>query len=249
MLHPPAPFGPPLPDGGFGSKPRGDDEMGRRKPYASTREAALWLLDRLGTEPRLMKELVVEAEKAGFSEKDFLRGARNLPILRRPRELRGPWVWSLPREDEQVLVSFNCPLSHCPSSAAREGWLELGESRLLFKVGLLRYRIRGRMRIRRPAESEEHLLRVEESHLEHLAVELERQTYREVATKVEAVLERFQAVQEEWARHRDDFDNEPRFHPILNQWDSWDEALKRLFACHEGLLDCWPGQREGHGPE
>ena len=128
-----------------------------RKSDPAVRTAQHWLLERLSTEPRLMKELVAEAGQDGVAEKYLKKASRRLPVLRRPRELRGPWVWRFPDDDEQVLVQYRCPLQDCPPF--REGWMPFGRSRALFRAGLVTYQIRGRLRRSRPAETEGHLLK------------------------------------------------------------------------------------------
>ncbi len=119
------------------------------------RAAAFWLLDHLTPEPRLMTEVAAAAQMEGLSRKIVQKAARTLPVLRRPRELRGPWVWSFPRDDEQVLVSYRCPLAECP--VRREGWMPFGLSRPLFACGLVRYLIRGRLRRTRSGAETDYL--------------------------------------------------------------------------------------------
>lgn len=105
-----------------------------------------------------MKEVIDSAAREGFKRELTQKAARTLPILRRPRELRGPWEWSLPNEDQQVPVLYRCPLAECP--IRREGWMPFGLSRQLFAVGLVRYQIRGRLRHARSGEESEGLVRL-----------------------------------------------------------------------------------------
>jgi len=121
-------------------------------------EVTNWLLQALDSGPCLATEIRTCAEKQGISQKLLLRAARNLPIIRRPRELRGPWVWRLPGPDELVWVRYECPLAGCSKSL--EGWMEFGKSRPLFSLGMVRYLVRGRVWRAQPGEERSERLRL-----------------------------------------------------------------------------------------
>lgn len=152
---------------GDGARPRSHTEMARatRKRPAekgnvprSLQEGCNWLLRELDGGPRLVTEVRRGAEKRGISQKLLLRAAQNLPIIRRPRELRGPWIWRLPGPDELVWVRYDCPLAGCSKSL--EGWMEFGKSRRLFALGIVRYLVRARVWRIRPGEERSERLRL-----------------------------------------------------------------------------------------
>jgi len=125
-------------------------------PKMPAREVQLWLLRALGSEPRLVQEVQSAAEAAGIPPNVLKRASQSLPIVRRPRELRGPWTWRLPASDEMVPVRYHCPFGDC--SVRREGWMAFERSACLFTVGLLDYRVKGRLLRVRPSGGEDELL-------------------------------------------------------------------------------------------
>ena len=137
---------------------RGQPLKERDNVRRGLQEVSNWLLRTLDAGPCLATEIRKCAEKQGISQKLLLRAAQNLPIIRRPRELRGPWVWRLPGPDELVWVRYECPLARCSKSL--EGWMEFEKSRLLFSLGMVRYLVRGRVWRTRPGEERSERLRL-----------------------------------------------------------------------------------------
>ncbi len=113
-------------------------------------EATLWLLGRLDRGPCIKAEIEKEAEKEGISPALLKRASQALPILRRPRELHGPWEWRLPGPGDLVQARYECPVDHCDQKY--DGWIEFGLSRALFSVRLIQYLIRGRLRRSKSAD-------------------------------------------------------------------------------------------------
>ncbi len=118
-----------------------------------------WLLEYLEKSPRLVRDVRAEAKTRQISPALLRRVAQSLPIIRRPRELRGPWMWMLPEADELVRVSYECPVSNCHKVS--EGWMEFRLSRLLFAAGLLRYLTRGTARRTQPPDGDTIFLRLD----------------------------------------------------------------------------------------
>ena len=75
------------------------------------------------------------------------RAAQSLPILRRPREIRG----QLPEPDELVRVRYECPVKDC--GKVKEAWMEYRMSRVLFDAGLVRHLTKGTAVRTRPGEA------------------------------------------------------------------------------------------------
>ncbi len=123
--------------------------------------AVMWLMEYLEEAPRLVQEVRKVAAEKQISPALLRRAAQALPIVRRPRELRGPWTWRLPGLDELVRVSYSCPVANCKKVA--EGWMEFRISRILFSAGLVRYLTRGTARRTQRPEAESTFLRLEES--------------------------------------------------------------------------------------
>ena len=128
---------------------------------SSFRATVTWLMEFLESSPRLVQEVREEAGKRRISPALLRRAAQALPIVRRPRELRGPWTWRLPEADELVRVEYSCPIANCKKVA--EGWMEFRMSRVLFSAGLVRYLTRGTARRTQPPEATSTFLRLQES--------------------------------------------------------------------------------------
>ncbi len=121
-------------------------------------EAVRWLLGFLDhTTPRLVHEVREAAKQERIRPALLRRAAQAAPILRRPRELRGPWTWRLPQPEDLVRVRYTCPVADC--GKVREGWMEFGISQPLFDVGLVRYLTRGTAQRSRSPESDSGFLR------------------------------------------------------------------------------------------
>ncbi len=131
------------------------------EPEPSFLATVTWLMEYLEAAPRLVREVREEAGKKKIPPALLRRAAQALPIVRRPRELRGPWTWRLPELDELVRVEYSCPITNCKKVA--EGWMEFKMSRYLFSAGLIRYLTRGTARRTRPPDAESTFLRLEES--------------------------------------------------------------------------------------
>ncbi len=114
--------------------------------------ATSWLLKSLEKSPRLVRDVRAEARTRQIPPALLRRAAQTLPIIRRPRELRGPWTWRLPEADELVRVSYECPVSNC--HRVSEGWMQFSLSRLLFAAGLVRYLTRGTARRTQPPDGQ-----------------------------------------------------------------------------------------------
>lgn len=125
-------------------------------PLSRTEDVVSWLLFYLESGPRLAREVKKSAADRGIPATVLRRAADVLPIIRRPRELRGPWIWKLPDSSELVLVRYECPVVEC--SRRFEGWMEYGLSRRLFSAGVIRYLTRGRVRSVRPNRDKDALL-------------------------------------------------------------------------------------------
>ncbi len=124
------------------------------------RLAILWLLGFLDrTPPPLVREVQDAAKRQRMPPALLRRAAEGIPILRKPRELRGPWTWRLPEPGELVRVRFTCPVAEC--DRVSEGWMEFGISRTLFEAGLVRYLTRGTARRTQPPEGSSIFLRLE----------------------------------------------------------------------------------------
>lgn len=122
--------------------------------------ATHWLLDYLEEEsPRLVHDIRSGARIQQIPPALLRRASQALPILRRPRELRGPWTWRLPEPDELVRVSYECPVANCRK--VFEGWMQFRISRLLFAAGLIQYLTRGTAVRTRPPDGETIFLRLE----------------------------------------------------------------------------------------
>ncbi len=120
--------------------------------------AVLWLLDVLDdTEPHLVSQVQEVAKLKRIRPALLRRAARAMPIIKKPRELRGPWTWRLPKPDELVRVRYTCPITEC--SKVSEGWMVFRISRLLFAAGLVRYLTRGTTRLTQPPDGETIFLR------------------------------------------------------------------------------------------
>ncbi len=119
-------------------------------------QATHWLLEFLDR-PRLVQEVREAAKKKHIPAALLRRASQGVPIIRRPRELRGPWTWRLPRPEELVRVSYTCPVKDCGKEY--EGWMEFGLSRLLFEAGLVRYLTRGTAVRTQPPEGRSIFLR------------------------------------------------------------------------------------------
>lgn len=124
-------------------------------PLSRTEDVVSWLLFYLESGPRLAREVKKSAADRGIPATLLRRAADVLPIIRRPRELRGPWIWKLPDSSELVLVRYECPVVEC--SRRIEGWMEFGLSRRLFSAGVIRYLTRGRVRSVRPNRDKDEL--------------------------------------------------------------------------------------------
>ncbi len=121
--------------------------------------ATSWLLDLLAESPRLVRDVRAEAKMQQIPPALLRRAAQALPIVRRPRELRGPWMWMLPEPEELVRVQYECPVTNCHKVS--EGWMQFRMSRLLFAAGLLRYLTRGTARRTQPPDGETFFLRLD----------------------------------------------------------------------------------------
>ncbi len=124
-------------------------------PPSRIEEVVSWLLFYLESGPRLVREVKKTAAERGIPPTWLRRATDVLPIIRRPRELRGPWIWKLPDDSELVLVRYRCPMAEC--SRSFEGWMEFGPSRRLFSAGLIRYLTRGRAPGVRPNKDKDEL--------------------------------------------------------------------------------------------
>ncbi len=123
------------------------------------RSAVLWLLELLENHPRLVQEVRDAAKEKHISAALLRRASQAVPIIRKPRELRGPWTWRLPGPEELVRVAYTCPVKNCGKEY--EGWMEFGMSRSLFEAGLVRYLTRGTAVRTKPPEERSIFLRWE----------------------------------------------------------------------------------------
>ncbi len=117
----------------------------------AVRQAACWLLEYLesATSPPLVRDIQAVAKDNDIPAGVLRVASQELPIIRQPRELRGPWTWRLPQPEELVQVRFYCPIEDCQKVS--EGWMEFRLSRILFTAGLVHYLTRGRLRrVQRP---------------------------------------------------------------------------------------------------
>ena len=123
-------------------------------------EAEKWLMWCLRGAPKLVNEIREVAKEKRMRAADLRRAAQSLPIIRKPRELRGPWVWRLPEHDQLVRVAYTCPGSSCGREI--EGWMEFGWSQTLFHAGLIRYLTKGTALRIRPADSESAFIHIKQ---------------------------------------------------------------------------------------
>ena len=130
------------------------------KGFQSYLAAIEWLMSYLESShtPCLVRDVQREAKKEGMSPALLRKAAQALPIIRRPRELRGPWAWKLPEPEELVRVRYQCPLVACGKES--EGWMEFRLSRILFSAGLIRYLTRGTARRTQPPDGSTIFLRL-----------------------------------------------------------------------------------------
>ncbi len=147
------------------ARPRGDlwgslVKAGEVDRGEELREAVQWLLGLLDRDaPRLVQEVREAAKEERIGPALLRRASQAAPIIRKPREIRGPWTWRLPEPDELVRVLYICPVTDC--GKVREGWMEYRLSRPLFDVGLIRYLTRGTAQRTRPPEGSSIFLRSE----------------------------------------------------------------------------------------
>ncbi len=118
---------------------------------------ALWLLE-YPEAPRLVRDVRAEAQTRQIPPALLRRAAQALPIIKRPRELRGAWMWMLPEPEELVRVRYECPIRNCRKVS--EGWMEFRISRHLFRAGLIRYLTRGTARRTQPPDGDSIFLRL-----------------------------------------------------------------------------------------
>ena len=104
----------------------------------SIHTVCLWLIEFLDTSPpRLIRDVKREADVHGIPPQLLNSAAKALPLIRRPKVVRGPWTWQLPQPAELVRVCYFCPVIGCGKTS--EGWMEFRLSRILFSAGLIRY--------------------------------------------------------------------------------------------------------------
>ena len=104
----------------------------------SIHTVCLWLIEFLDTSPpRLIRDVKREADVHGIPPQLLNSAAKALPLIRRPKVVRGPWTWQLPQPAELVRVCYFCPVIGCGKTS--EGWMEFRLSRILFSAGLVRY--------------------------------------------------------------------------------------------------------------
>ena len=124
------------------------------------RTTVRWLLEFLDhAPPRLVREVRDAAKRERISPALLRRASQAAPIIRTPREFRGPWTWRLPEPDELVRVRYTCPVANC--GKVSEGWMEYGISRWLFKAGLVRYLTQGTAVRKQPPDGRSIFLRLE----------------------------------------------------------------------------------------
>ncbi len=130
-------------------------------PEYSLHTAALWLMEYLESSktPCLVREVQLASKRIDMAPALLHRAAAEVPLLRRPREMRGPWVWALPDPEELVRVRYRCPIVDCGKTC--EGWMQFRLSRILFPSGLIRYLTRGTSRRTQPPDGSSTFLRLE----------------------------------------------------------------------------------------